>query len=317
MWACVRRSDRLMRAVALVFGLALPFHSAHAGQEVVPPARVVSMNLCTDQLAMMLAAPGQLISVSHVARDPLISALAEEAAAYPVNHGGAEEIYLMRPDLVLAGVWGHDLTLSMLERLGLRVARIAPADRLSDIPDRIMEIGTLLGRAPQARAMAAAFQADLAALSDGIAGVEAEGDGAEGVGAAKVGAAGAGRPRLAIYNANGYTTGTETLGGDIIRAAGFDNIAGEMGLAYGGALPLELLVMAAPDMVLTGTAYPGASRAEEIMTHPAIAALNAAGTLRGRGDADWVCGTIRVLDAVRTLAARRAALPPTTSEAAQ
>lgn len=296
-----------MRAVALVFGLALPFHSAHAGQEVVPPARVVSMNLCTDQLAMMLAAPGQLISVSHVARDPLISALAEKAAAYPVNHGGAEEIYLMRPDLVLAGVWGHDLTLSMLERLGLRVARIAPADRLSDIPDRIMEIGTLLGRAPQARAMAAAFQADLAALSDGTAGVEA----------AKVGAAGAGRPRLAIYNANGYTTGTETLGGDIIRAAGFDNIAGEMGLAYGGALPLELLVMAAPDMVLTGTAYPGASRAEEIMTHPAIAALNAAGTLRGRGDADWVCGTIRVLDAVRTLAARRAALPPATSEAAQ
>ena len=290
-----------MRAVALVFGLALPFHSAHAGQEVVPPARVVSMNLCTDQLAMMLAAPGQLISVSHVARDPLISALAEEAAAYPVNHGGAEEIYLMRPDLVLAGVWGHDLTLSMLERLGLRVARIAPADRLSDIPDRIMEIGTLLGRAPQARAMAAAFTADLAALRD-----------AEGIGAA-----GAGRPRLAIYNANGYTTGTETLGGDIIRAAGFDNIAGEMGLAYGGALPLELLVMAAPDMVLTGTAYPGASRAEEIMTHPAIAALNAAGTLRGRGDADWVCGTIRVLDAVRTLAARRAALPPATSEAAQ
>ena len=207
----------------------------------------------------------------------------------------------MRPDLVLAGVWGHDLTLSMLERLGLRVARIAPADRLSDIPDRIMEIGTLLGRAPQARAMAAAFQADLAALRD-----------AEGIGAA-----GAGRPRLAIYNANGYTTGTETLGGDIIRAAGFVNIAGEMGLAYGGALPLELLVMAAPDMVLTGTAYPGASRAEEIMTHPAIAALNAAGTLRGRGDADWVCGTIRVLDAVRTLAARRAALPPTTSEPAQ
>ncbi|OWU70662.1 hypothetical protein ATO2_04075 [Roseovarius sp. 22II1-1F6A] len=307
MWACVRRSDRLMRAVALVFGLALPFHSAHAGQEVVPPARVVSMNLCTDQLAMMLAAPGQLISVSHVARDPLISALAEEAAAYPVNHGGAEEIYLMRPDLVLAGVWGHDLTLSMLERLGLRVARIAPADRLSDIPDRIMEIGTLLGRAPQARAMAAAFQADLAALSDGTAGVEA----------AKVGAAEVERPRLAIYNANGYTTGTETLGGDIIRAAGFVNIAGEMGLAYGGALPLELLVMAAPDMVLTGTAYPGASRAEEIMTHPAIAALNAAGTLRGRGDADWVCGTIRVLDAVRTLAARRAALPPTTSEAAR
>ncbi|MEQ3624704.1 MAG: ABC transporter substrate-binding protein [Celeribacter sp.] len=286
-----------MRAVALAFGLALPTISAHAGQDTVPPARVVSMNLCTDQLAMMLAAPGQLISVSHVARDPLISALAEEAAAYPTNRGGAEEIFLMRPDLVLAGVWGHDLTLSMLERLGLRVARIAPADSLADIPDRIMEIGTLLGRETQARAMAARFEADLATLRDAAQDMK--------------------RPRLAIYNANGYTTGTETLGGDIIRTAGFDNIADELGLSYGGALPLELLVMAAPDMVLTGTAYPGASRAEEIMTHPAVMALNAAGTLRGRGDADWVCGTVRVLRAVEALAASRAALAPTISEPAQ
>ena len=38
-----------------------------------PPQRVVSMNLCTDQLAMMLAGPGQLISVSHLGHDPAVS----------------------------------------------------------------------------------------------------------------------------------------------------------------------------------------------------------------------------------------------------
>ena len=36
------------------------------------PARVVSMNLCTDQLAMMLAAPGQLVSVSHLATEVVV-----------------------------------------------------------------------------------------------------------------------------------------------------------------------------------------------------------------------------------------------------
>ena len=82
-------------AGCLALGLGQPVLSA-------PPQHVVSMNLCTDQLAMLLAAPGQLVSVSHVARDPRASALADQAMAYPVNHGDAEEIYLAKPDLVLA-----------------------------------------------------------------------------------------------------------------------------------------------------------------------------------------------------------------------
>ena len=46
------------------------------------PLRVVSMNLCTDQLAMMLADEGQLISVSDIAIDPNMSPMAEAARAY-------------------------------------------------------------------------------------------------------------------------------------------------------------------------------------------------------------------------------------------
>ena len=43
------------------------------------PERVVSMNLCTDQLAMLLAGPGQLASVTYIATHPRASAMAEEA----------------------------------------------------------------------------------------------------------------------------------------------------------------------------------------------------------------------------------------------
>ena len=45
-----------------------------------PPARVVSINLCTDQLALLLAAPGQLLSVSWLSQDPQSSMLAAAAA---------------------------------------------------------------------------------------------------------------------------------------------------------------------------------------------------------------------------------------------
>src|SRR5690606_31042246 len=94
MRGCVRRSRRICGwLVAMLAAAALPAESA--------PQRVVSMNLCTDQIAMLLAAEGQLISVSDLAADPRMSSMADKAAAYHENHGRAEEIYLMRPDLVI------------------------------------------------------------------------------------------------------------------------------------------------------------------------------------------------------------------------
>ena len=74
-----------------------------SGAAAERPQRVVSMNLCTDQLAMLLAAPGQLISVSYLAQDARSSAMAEAAQGFEMNHGLAEEIAFLRPDLVLAG----------------------------------------------------------------------------------------------------------------------------------------------------------------------------------------------------------------------
>ena len=59
------------------------------------PGRVVSLNVCTDQLALLLGAPGQLVSVSRLAHDPRSSAMAREAASFPANHAHAEEIALL------------------------------------------------------------------------------------------------------------------------------------------------------------------------------------------------------------------------------
>lgn len=41
------------------------------------------MNLCADQLAILLAGPGQLRSVSFLAADPRASAMAEAAREMP------------------------------------------------------------------------------------------------------------------------------------------------------------------------------------------------------------------------------------------
>ena len=64
-----------LKTIVTVLAMMLPAVGIAAG----PPDRVVSVNLCTDQLAMLLARPGQLISVSHLAADETISLMSAEA----------------------------------------------------------------------------------------------------------------------------------------------------------------------------------------------------------------------------------------------
>lgn len=249
-----------------------------------PPARVVSMNLCTDQLAMLLAAPGQLVSVSHLASDPLSSSMVAEAAAFPANRGGAEQIFLLHPDLVLAGTYTSLASVSLLRDLGITVVQLPPVTALDEIPAQIRTVGAAMGRAAQAEALVAEFQAGLAALATDLP-----------------------PRRAALYYPNGYTVGEGTLADDVLRHAGFDNIGARAGLTGGGTLPLERLVMAAPEMIVTSTRYPGASRSEDILDHPALVDLRRAAGIAS-SDADWVCGTPHILRALAGMRAAREAL---------
>lgn len=263
-------------------GIALALIWAASGA-IAGPSRVVSMNLCTDQLAIMLAAPGQLASVSYIARDIRASAMAEDALAYPVNHGLAEEIYLMQPDLVIAGAYSTAATTDMLQRLGIPVAVFQPAQSLEDVRARVLQMGEVLGRQDAARALLADYDRRLAALQP----------------------PGPDDPRAALYAANGFTSGDLTLAGRILRAAGFRNIAGEMGYHHSGHLPLEALVMAEPDLLVRTSPYPRASRSEEVLQHPVLRHLAERGNAGQMRDADWVCGTPHVLRAIEALAAER------------
>jgi len=266
--------------LALMAGAAfLSPEASDAADAPAAPERVVSMNLCTDQLAMLIADEGQLLSVSSLASDPRSSAMVEAAEGYPVNYGRAEEIYLLRPDLVLAGSFTARASVDMLRRLGITVETFEPAYSIADVSDRMLQMGAALGRQEQAREMVAEFKAELAGFRAEIAH----------------------HPRAAIYHANGYTAGDKTLAGEILTTAGFENIAAKAGFSAAGFLPLEVLAMAQPDTVISSTPYPGGSRSEEIMDHPVIDALRRTRPEASLTDHDWVCGTPFVLRAIQDM----------------
>ncbi len=253
------------------------------------PSRVVSINLCTDQLAMLLAAPGQLKSVSRVALDPRVSSMPAEAAQYPINAGRAEEVHGMAPDLVVAGEYTSRDTVALLRLLGIEVVQFDIAHSLEEVRARIHQMGAALGREAAATAMIAQFDADLAQLRDDLDGGLAPGSDA---------------PRAALYSANGYTSGDKTLSGEILAAAGLRNAPAEAGYGW-GKLPLEVLAMLQPDLVITARRYPRGSRAEEIMDHPVVEELGGWAARALMSDQDWVCGTPYVLRAIGDMAAAR------------
>jgi iron complex transport system substrate-binding protein len=269
--------SRTIALGAALYGASLTATLADADADA--PARVVSMNLCTDQLAMLLAGEGQLLSVSHIAFDPLASPMVEEAARHAKNHGQAEQIFAMRPDLVVAGVYSDPYTIGLLQRLGVRVVQFPLERDFDGIRANLLRMGEVLGQQAAARRAVATFDADLAALqSVPPAGLTA-----------------------LLHYANNYTTGDKSLAHQILLAAGLANATTEAGLTVAGSVPLERLVLLLPDLVISGQTYPGATRAEEVLDHPALRRLRQTQAGATLTDAEWICGTPFVLRAVARL----------------
>ncbi|MEM9330602.1 MAG: ABC transporter substrate-binding protein [Pseudomonadota bacterium] len=255
-------------------GLAVPAFSE------TQPKRVVSMNVCTDQLAILLATRGQLHSVSWLAADPGISVLAGEAKGLTLNHGLAEEIFLMQPDLVIAGTYTTRATVNLLKKTGIRVEEFAPASSFADIEKNIGRMANILDNPEKGDALIASFRSDLRRLKEKQAS----------------------RKRLALYYANSYTSGAGTLADEIVDASGLRNLAKELGYSGTIKLPLELLVAHQPEMIAGRERDFGKpSKAEENFSHPAFKAITGGGRGISIESKYWICGAPFVLDVSQEL----------------
>ncbi len=244
------------------------------------PRRVVSMNVCTDQLAMLIAGEGQLYSVSYLAGDRNTSVLADQAAGYVVNHGLAEEVFLMQPDLIIAGTFTTRTTVELLRRLGFRVEEFAPQNSIEEIREQITRMGALLGRQEKAAELVKLIDTDLANLR----------------------AQPPSGKTVATYYANSYTSGTGTLVDALIGISGLQNVASRLGLTGTSKLPLELLVLAGPDLIVTSDGdYPAPALAEEGYVHPAFKAVAAGSKAVNIPSKYTICGAPFTLEAAHIL----------------
>src|ERR1700722_17184689 len=81
-----------------------------------PPQHIMSLTVCTDELLMDLAAPGQIASISYLSREKAALKLWPQAASVPVNHNTAEEVLALKPDLVLTLPYASTGLRALLEK---------------------------------------------------------------------------------------------------------------------------------------------------------------------------------------------------------
>lgn len=234
---------------------------------------------------MLMAADGQLHSVSYLASDPGGSVMPDEAKRYAVNHGLAEEIFVMKPDLVLAGTFTSRATVALLQRLGFRVEVFPPSYSFAEIRDQITRLGVILGRERRAAELVAELDLRLA---------EAAPQQRE-----------SRRKLAALYYANNYTSGDNTLAAEVVEAAGLQNLGTKLGYVGTVRVPLETLVMAAPELIIgepENTQNP--AYAFDAFRHPALRAVAKGRELAHVPDKYWVCGAPFTAQAVHILSRR-------------
>jgi iron complex transport system substrate-binding protein len=228
---------------------------------------------------MLLADATQLRSVSYLSRDPLLSVMTERAKQLPINHGQAEEVFLMKPDLVLAGTFSSRATVGLLRDLGVQVEEFAPARSFEDIKAHMKRMGELLGRESEATRQIADMDMALSAIQKPDH-----------------------KQTVALYYANSYTSGRGTLIDEAIRLAGLDNIADKAGVRGSAMLPLEMLVMEKPDILVRGSRGRPPALAFENFEHPALRALEGHTRSVALNDNLTVCGGPFSVEAVAKLA---------------
>lgn len=249
-----------------------------------PPQRIVSLNLCIDQLLIDLVERDRIASVTHLAHDPLYSPRAAAFAGIPANYGLAEEVLALQPDLVLTGPFSRPSTTALLRRLGYRVVEVPVAETLAEVRRQITELAGLVGAEARGAAMIADIERRLGALPP-------RRDPA---------------PDAMIYDTNGLTGGAGTLADEVLAYAGFDNTARRLGIDGWRLLDLETLIFGRPDyLVIEDLREVPPSLGRELLLHPALREPQ----IRHieLPSSQWVCPGPAVLTAAETLAAARLA----------
>jgi iron complex transport system substrate-binding protein len=268
-----------MRRAALIAGVAL-LASSPARAEA---PRIASMNVCTDQLLLSLADASQIVGLSPYARDKWQSWRAADARKFPLLSGGAEDILMLRPDVVVASLFDKRSTRELLRQHGINLAEFSVPTTMAEVKAQLVRMGEITGHADRAAAeiarLDAATQHARAALANRS-------------------------ERVLPLSRRGWVFGRNSLTGALLQQAGLRNAADELGLTDGGFASLEAIIALKPDLLLVSEE---GDRAEDegtaFLLHPVLERFYPLDKRLVMPERFTVCGGVMLADALDRLVA--------------
>jgi iron complex transport system substrate-binding protein len=242
-----RRSSGLAAAIlVLALGIAAPAHAAEL-------PRVASINVCTDQLLMTLADPAQILGLSPYSRDAARSWAAAEAKTYRRLSGEAEDVLMLKPDVVVASLYMKRTTRELLKQQGMKIAEFDIAKSIDDVKGQIRRMGDLVGHPDRAEAQVARLDAAIARAREVVAR----------------------KPyRVLALSRRGWVSDDDSVTGALLSITGLSNAASGLDVSSGGFAKLETIVVNRPDFILISD---GSDVAEDegsaMLLHPALEKL--------------------------------------------
>jgi iron complex transport system substrate-binding protein len=193
--------------------------------------RIVSMNVCTDQLLLSLADPEQIIGLSRFSRGA--SGAADNISRYPVLSGGAEDVLVLRPDIVVASLFDKRSTRELLKNHGLHVAEFAVPRNLDEAKLQIREMGEFVGRPDRATREITRLEAAIARARQMVADRHFS---------------------VLPLSRRGWVSGRDSFVSSLLTETGLFDAAGDLGVGMGGFASLEAIVNLKPDFLLVSQA---------------------------------------------------------------
>jgi len=138
-----------MRVFASLLAASLALLGAASAEAA--PRRVASLNLCIDELLLLLAAPGQIVSVTHLSQQEAETPLWREAGRYPRNDGSLMSVVELRPDLIVTMGGGTRDRPGIAARLGIPTLDLVFARTLGEVGENVRRLAAAIGR-PEAGA---------------------------------------------------------------------------------------------------------------------------------------------------------------------
>ena len=254
------------------------------------PQRIVSMNLCTDELLMRIVDPSRIASITYLSRQPLNAPLGldDTIAKIRANHGLAEEVLRSKPDLIVTGSFSTMAATSLLRGLGQNIVTFDPEADFDDMRANIRKMGEAVGEPQRAEQVIADFDKRLAELQAQLP----PGD----------------KPVFADIGVNNFMSGRDTLFAHVVNAGGWRTLGETLGYSGYTNISLEQLLLTKPDLVSTATPWSNPpSMSTQNLRHPALRKLVANTPHIAIPERYTTCGAPSVLGAVELLVEARKA----------